>query len=97
MGILAPMAIWIMKKDVDPKVDFEGKKILNYQILWTSIAFIFLIFSFSAKLLHVLIVDSVFFSVFVLYITNALVIVLNTFKIASGWKTFYLQAIKVLK
>lgn len=97
MGILVPMAIWIMKKDTDPEVDFEGKKLLNYQIFWTSIAFILLILFFMAKLLHMPLADPYILLIFILYIVNILVISLNSFRISRGWNTLYFQAVKLLK
>ena len=33
--ILGPMVLWLVKKDTIPEVDFEGKKVLNFNISWT--------------------------------------------------------------
>ncbi len=34
-NVIAPLVIWLMKKDQMPMVDREGKKSLNFQILMT--------------------------------------------------------------
>lgn len=33
--ILGPMVLWLVKKDTIPEVDYEGKRVLNFNISWT--------------------------------------------------------------
>ena len=33
--ILGPMILWLIKKDTDPEVDTEGKRVMNFNISWT--------------------------------------------------------------
>ncbi len=33
--ILGPMVLWLIKKDTDPEVDAEGKRVMNFNISWT--------------------------------------------------------------
>lgn len=33
--ILGPMVLWLIKKDTDPEVDAEGKRVINFNISWT--------------------------------------------------------------
>jgi uncharacterized Tic20 family protein len=33
--IFGPMVLWLVKKDTIPEVDYEGKKVLNFNISWT--------------------------------------------------------------
>ncbi len=44
LGIIIPMAIWILKKDKIIDVDKTGKSILNFQITWTAILFLTFLF-----------------------------------------------------
>lgn len=34
-NILGPLVLWLIKKDTEPEVDAEGKRVLNFQISWT--------------------------------------------------------------
>lgn len=33
--IFGPMVLWLIKKDTVPEVDYEGKRVLNFNISWT--------------------------------------------------------------
>ena len=48
LGIIIPLAIWILKKDKIQDIDSVGKSILNFQITWAILIFlIYLIVSVS--------------------------------------------------
>lgn len=32
--ILGPLVLWLVKKDTIPEVDYEGKRVLNFNISW---------------------------------------------------------------
>ena len=32
--ILGPLVLWLIKKDTDPEVDAEGKRVINFNISW---------------------------------------------------------------
>lgn len=34
-NIFAPLIIWLLKKDTNPELDAEGRKVLNFQISYT--------------------------------------------------------------
>jgi uncharacterized protein len=34
-NILGPLVLWLVKKDTEPEVDAEGKRVLNFNISWT--------------------------------------------------------------
>ncbi len=33
--ILGPLVLWLIKKDSDTVADFEGKKVINFNLSWT--------------------------------------------------------------
>ncbi|MGL4401896.1 MAG: DUF4870 domain-containing protein [Luteolibacter sp.] len=33
--ILGPLVLWLVKKDMIPEVDAEGKKVINFNLSWT--------------------------------------------------------------
>ncbi len=95
LGVLIPMAIWILQKDKINKVDYNGKSILNFQITWSIVFFIF-----SAPTLYAGIAlwpANVFLFVTVfIYGFNITIILLNTFLIAKNKKVFYKPSINIL-
>lgn len=32
--ILGPLVLWLIKKDTDPSANFEGKKVINFNLSW---------------------------------------------------------------
>lgn len=34
-NVLGPLVLWLIKKDTNPEVDAEGKKIINFNLSWT--------------------------------------------------------------
>lgn len=32
--ILGPLILWLIKKDTDPAANFEGKKVINFNLSW---------------------------------------------------------------
>lgn len=87
LGILIPLTMWIQKKDKIKNVNELGVSMLNFQITWTII--------FSVILLFLLIVKSgsewnflsllvLFSPIIILYLYNFIVIVSNTIKISKN-------------
>ena len=98
LGIIIPLAIWILKKDKVKYVDEVGKAILNFQISW--VIFLFLSYIIIAASL---IFGSGFLPPALMIITtgsfylyNAIVIILNTLKILNGKKAYYKPAFAFL-
>ena len=97
LGIIIPLAIWIIKKDKVKDVDEVGKSILNFQISWV----IALSFSFITTLL---LSQKVHFGIGVLevviadfYIYAVLVILINAIKIRKGKGVQYKPAFRFLQ
>jgi transcriptional regulator with XRE-family HTH domain len=81
LGILIPLAIWLMKKDTIMNVNEQGKSILNFQITWI-IGFL-PVFIFGFFLFGPLI------SIILLYLFNVVVILMNTLKVYKKKPVWY--------
>jgi uncharacterized Tic20 family protein len=99
LGIIIPLAIWILKKDKVKYVNELGKAILNFQITWTIILFVSYL-AITASLLFNLGFGLPTFSMLMiiglLYIFNAWVIVINTIRIQHGKQVGYKPAFAFL-
>lgn len=43
IGLIAPLVLWLARKDADPEVDFAGKEAINFQLnllFWQAIGFV---------------------------------------------------------
>lgn len=97
LGVIIPMAIWILQKDKVKHVDVLGKAILNFQITWVIALFTcygcvivdklygFFVFPFSWKL------------VIFWYAYNLIVAIGNTLLISEISRTKYIPAFRLLK
>ncbi len=82
LGIIIPLAIWILKKDKVESVDKLGKSILNFQITWAISFFIVLFTSFQFIGLSVFLIS-------VMYLFNIIMIIINTIKFSTTGETKY--------
>ncbi|WP_308994015.1 helix-turn-helix domain-containing protein [Mariniflexile litorale] len=109
LGILVPLIMWISKKDKLKNINIIGKNILNFQITWTIILFVgFIINSiilakdFDSK--EVLLVNSIISSqkrilifFLIMYGINAVLIIVNTFRIQKNKEVFYQPKINFIR
>ena len=100
LGIIVPMAMWVMKKDKVKNVDHVGKAILNFQITWTILLFIILLI----MLMQVFLKESLWISVWTimliplgLYFYNFLLIIINAVRSANDKRVVYAPSIRILK
>ena len=95
LGILVPMAIWIMQKDKVAEVHKLGKSILNFQLSW-AITF----YSFSGPVLYLKIpymqAEIFLIGTAILYAFNVILILLNSIFIVKGNRIFYEPSVKFL-
>ncbi|MDT0677390.1 helix-turn-helix domain-containing protein [Autumnicola musiva] len=98
LGIVIPLAIWILKKDKTKYVDSVGKSILNFQITWTISLFSFYLLFMLNAILHIGIISmSMFFIILAgLYLYNLYLIIRNTLFINRIVRIQYKPAIKFL-
>lgn len=100
LGIIIPLAIWILKKDKTKYVDSVGKSILNFQITWTLFLFCFYLLFAISKILHLGLIPFSMFTIFIfiggLYAYNLLIIIRNTILVNRISRVKYVPAIKFL-
>lgn len=100
LGIIIPMAMWVMKKDKVKNVDYVGKALLNFQITWN----IFLFFILIIMLMKLFFNEGLWISVWTfmlipvgLYFYNVLLIIINAVRSANNKKVVYIPTFKILK
>ena len=95
LGILIPMAIWILQKGKVSNVLKIGKAILNFQLTWTLLFFIFsgpfIYFGLSVWPASIFLIGTV-----LLYTFNVVLILTNVYLINKQRQTFYEPSIKFL-
>jgi transcriptional regulator with XRE-family HTH domain len=109
LGVIVPLAIWILKKDKITNTNEIGRRLLNFQISWCLILFAsYAIFLFS-MILHLRIpfpdvsimnlggVELLILMVPVFYLVNIIFIVVNSIRSYNGKRVFYRPAFRFLK
>lgn len=100
LGIIIPLAVWILKKDKVKNVDEHGKAILNFQISWVILLFIFYIIFVVDMIFHIGLRFSFLGTLGIiggLYIYNLVVIIVNTIRIYNGKLIRYKPSFNFLK
>jgi len=110
LGVIVPLAIWIMKRDKIKHTNEVGKRLLNFQISWCLLTFLLYTILFLGLIFHVGFKLPKFsllnfggmelFLVFLtplLYLINVTFIIINSIRSYKGKKVFYHPAIKFLK
>ncbi len=87
-NIIAPLVIWLIKKDESPLVDDQGKESLNFQISIT-------IYALVALVLTLIIIG--FFLLFAVGIFALVMVIVATVKVNSGEKYRYPLCIRFIK
>ncbi|MEN8248580.1 MAG: helix-turn-helix domain-containing protein [Bacteroidota bacterium] len=99
LGIIIPLALWIIKKDKIKNVDKIGKAILNFQITWTILIFMIAPFMLVIKMFTDLQV-SLFSLIMVLcglYLFNIIMIIVNTIRTSRKKETYFFPILKLLR
>lgn len=101
LGIVVPLAIWLLKKGKIKNLDYTAKKLINFQISWSIILFlIYLIFFGSIlgnfRFLHMR-VESIILVIASMYIFNGVIIVINSIRSGNNQSVSYQPAIPFLK
>ncbi len=104
LGIIIPLTMWIFKKDKIKDVNELGKSILNFQISWTLLLFLYYILMFTGifgrmfgGVVSPFRVMSLFIPLIILYGYNVIIIVFNSVRVYNK-KTFkYLPALRILR
>lgn len=83
LGIIIPLAIWILKKDVIKDVDKQGKSIINFQITW--VAALFPLFIVGWLLLGPIVI----LIIILLYTFNFILVLTNTKRVYKEKDVWY--------
>lgn len=103
LGIILPLVFWILKKDKLKNVDELGKSILNFEITWSILVFLYFIFIISGMLgifmdfITPASLLKLYFPILFLYAYNVIIIVLNTIRISRNKTPWYVPAIRIFK
>jgi transcriptional regulator with XRE-family HTH domain len=100
LGIILPLAIWILKKDKIKNVNELGKSILNFQITWTTLLFSIYILFIASLIFHMGFFHSPYYpflTLAIFYIYNVVAILINTILSQFGKRTYYEPAVRFLK
>lgn len=109
LGVLVPLIIWISKKDKIRNINEIAKNLLNFQITWTMLLFIWyigIVLSLFYKMkvtgdINAAIISSrviinfVFFGVMYLY--NLVIIIVNSVRINNDKSVVYFPKIRFLR
>lgn len=100
LGIIIPLSMWMIKKDKLKNVNKLGKSILNFQISWTLLLFLYYIFIFTGFFgglgisLGPLLI---FIPLVLMYAYNIFIIVLNTIRVYYRKSLVYKPAVRILR
>ena len=100
LGLIIPLAIWILKKNAIRHVDSVGQAILNFQATWNLVLFTLYSFALLTILLQRSVAPWLFYSFFsvvgALYLYNLILIVANTLGYRKTKRVRYAPAIRFL-
>lgn len=101
LGIIIPLAIWILQKDKIKYVNSVGKSILNFQISWSILFFVFYIIFGLQKVFFLEITPVGIFAtilgIIILYAYNLIFILANAIKFNRTNSVTYIPSFKILK
>lgn len=111
LGVVVPLALWILKKDKIKFINETGKKLLNFQISWCILIFICylvpilsIVFHFNAlnafkgfEILNFGGAELLMLLVPILYVINFAFILINAIRNYNNKKVFYQPAIPFLR
>jgi uncharacterized Tic20 family protein len=108
LGIIIPLTMWMFKKDKLKNVNELGKSILNFQISWTLLLFLYYIFMFTGMFGGVFSVVfgntvsprsvmGMFIPLIILYGYNIIITVINTIRVYQKKSFNYIPALRILR
>ena len=109
LGIILPFILWTLKKDKIKFVDDSGKKMMNFQITWTILLYLFIFIASGGKYIRFDIkltdwlpafLEKITMSGFCLalfYLYNIALVILNLRKNSNGCKSKYIPSIPLLQ
>ncbi|HEY5122149.1 MAG TPA: helix-turn-helix domain-containing protein [Ignavibacteria bacterium] len=97
-NIILPLILWLTRRDKIVNLNEQGINLLNFQILWTLICNIFILFFFIFKIQHW--PNSIFFLFItgILYLINIIYPITVSILISKGrLRNYYFPCIKFIK
>ena len=86
--VLAPLAVWLMKRDESPEIDAHGKEALNFQIsmlIYNAVAAVFCLVLIGFVILPVL------------WVLNAILVIIAAIKASDGQLYRYPMTIRFIQ
>lgn len=106
LGVIIPMTLWMSRKDKIRHLNEMGKRLLNFQISWCVFMFVVYALVMSAVIFHIHIpvlrgsvgsMEVALIAIALLYLSNAIFIIVNSYRSAVGLNVFYKPALRILK
>lgn len=103
LGIIVPLVLWSIKKNIVKNIDVESKRIINFQISWFIVITIIPLLIVIMGIWHIrdlgigLNSEQLIFGVIALYGFNILYILFNAFRLYKNKEVFYQPAIPFIK
>lgn len=109
LGIILPLAMWILKRDEIRQVDATGRKLMSFMITWVLVIYAvlnvaaagqFIVFTFSfADLFFALFVEFGWITITLtaLYLYVIVIILVNAYRVRKGQNLTYVPAIPFLR
>ena len=106
LGIIIPLTMWIFKKDKLKNVSELGKSMLNFQISWTLLLFLYYIFIITGMIgggFRGILpnrnfgIFTMFIPLVILYAYNIIVTVYNTIRVYNRKSFKYRPALRILR
>lgn len=108
LGLIVPLALWVLKKDKIKDIDSVGKKLLNFQITWCLLIFTWYTFLMASMAFSILPDFGGFAGMgsaeimllivpSILYPYNFIFIIINAIRSYNTGKVFYQPAIRFMK
>ena len=109
LGIIVPLALWILKKDKIRNSDKVGKRLLNFQISWCIVLFLGYTLLITSKIFHVALPlpdisvmnlgrgELLIVIIPLFYLANVVLIIVNSIRSYKGKSVFYQPAFRFLR
>ena len=109
LGIIVPLALWILKKDKIRNSDKIGKRLLNFQISWCIVLFLGYTLLITSKIFHVALPlpdisvmnlgrgELLIVIIPLFYLANVVLIIVNSIRSYKGKSVFYQPAFRFLR
>lgn len=99
-NIAVPMLMWQLKKDQVKGARTLAKRIINFQITWSAVTFLFLVLFIVMKILHIsLFIPPIitWLTIPAFYVLNTLAILLASIQLIKGREKIFSIALRIVR